>query len=101
MANTSTVYARIDPELKSDVEDILGQLGLTPSAVVQMLYSQIRLTRSIPFEIKLPPKKPLSLTDLSSEQLSAELQKGMDDVKAGRVYSADEVEEMLKKEFGI
>ena len=34
MANTAAVYARIDPKLKADVEDILSQLGLTPSSVV-------------------------------------------------------------------
>ena len=101
MANTATVYARIDPQLKSEAEEILDQLGLTPSAVVQMLYSQIKLTRSVPFEIKLPPRAPLSIADMTPEQLAAELQKGIDSIKAGKVYSADEVDETLKKEFGI
>ena len=48
MANTAAVYARIDPQLKADVEDILSRLGVTPSSVVQMLYSQIKLTRRFP-----------------------------------------------------
>ena len=39
MANTAAVYARIELELKTEVEVILAQLGVTPSAVVQMLYS--------------------------------------------------------------
>ena len=29
------------------------------------------------------------------------LEKGMEDIKAGRVYSADEVEAEMKREFGI
>ena len=29
------------------------------------------------------------------------IEKGMEDIKAGRVYSADEVEAELKREFGI
>ena len=101
MANTAAVYARIDPQLKSEAEEILDQLGLTPSSVVQMLYSQIKLTRSVPFEIKLPPKTPLSIADMTPEQLAAELQKGIDSIKAGRVHSADEVDAILKKEFDI
>lgn len=101
MANTAAVYARIDPKLKADVEDILSQLGLTPSSVVQMLYSQIKLTKSIPFSIKLPVSKPLSIDGLTTEQLNIELQKGYDSVLAGNVHSASEVDEIMKKEYGI
>ena len=101
MANTAVVYARIDPELKSDVDSILNKLGVTPSALIQMLYSQIKLTESIPFEIKIPAKIPLSLGSMSVERLNTELQKGVDSVKAGRVHSADEVDGILNKEFGI
>ena len=32
---------------------------------------------------------------------NAEIDKGMEDIKAGRVYSADEVEAEMKREFGI
>ena len=101
MANTAAVYARIDPELKNEVEGILSQLGVTPSAVVQMLYSQIKLTRSIPFEIKLPTRKPLCVDELTTEQLNAELQKGYDDIQAGRLHSVDEVDTILHREYGI
>ncbi len=100
MANTAAVYARIDPELKADVEDILSRLGVTPSSVVQMLYSQIKLTRSIPFGIKLPAKEPLSLEKLTTEQLNAELQKGHDSILSGESYSADEVDEIMNREYG-
>ena len=41
MLNSATVYARIDPQLKSDVDSILKKLGVTPSQLIQMLYSQI------------------------------------------------------------
>ena len=101
MANTAAVYARIEPELKTEVEGILAQLGITPSAVVQMLYSQIKLTKGIPFEIKLPTRKPLSIDELTTEQLNAELQKGFDSIQAGRLHSADEVDAILHREYGI
>ena len=38
---------------------------------------------------------------MTREQLDAELQKGVDSIKAGKVYSADEVDAVLAKEFGI
>lgn len=101
MANTATVYARIDPELKADVDNILSQLGVTPSSLVQMLYKQIKLTRSIPFGIKLPAGKVLSLDELSTEELNVELQKGYDSTQAGKVHSVREVDEMMKRDYGI
>jgi predicted transcriptional regulator len=38
---------------------------------------------------------------LTKEQFDEEIEKGMEDIKAGRVYSADEVEAEMKREFGI
>ena len=99
MANTSAVYARIDTNLKDNAESILSQLGISPSSA--MLYSQIVLKKGMPFELKLPSSKPLAVGAMTREQLDAELQKGVDSIKAGKVYSADEVDAALAKEFGI
>ncbi len=101
MANTSAVYARIDSNLKDNAEGILSQLGITPSSAIQMLYSQIVLKRGIPFDLHLPSSKPLAVDTMTRERLDAELQKGMDAIDAGKVYSADEVDDVLAKEFGI
>ncbi|MCI9477138.1 type II toxin-antitoxin system RelB/DinJ family antitoxin [Anaerovoracaceae bacterium 41-7] len=101
MANTSAVYARIDTTLKENAEGILSQLGISPSSAIQMLYSQIVLTRGIPFNLRLPSEKPLAIGAMTREQLDAELQKGVDSIKSGNVYSADEVDMALAKEFGI
>ena len=100
MAN-SAVYARIDPTLKGDVEDILTTLGVTPSALIQMLYAQIKLRKGIPFEIKFPESKPVAVENLSKEQFDLELQKGIQDVEEGRVLSRNQVDHKLKKELGI
>ena len=76
-------------------------LGISPSSAIQMLYSQIVLKKGMPFELKLPSSKPLAVGAMTREQLDAELQKGVDSIKAGKVYSADEVDAALAKEFGI
>ncbi len=54
MTKTATIRTRIEPKLKSEVEDILSQLGLTPSETVQLLYRQIKLQRGLPFDVRIP-----------------------------------------------
>ena len=101
MANTSAVYARIDTELKENAEGILSQLGISPSSAIQMLYSQIVLKKGMPFELRLPSTKPTAVGGMSREQLDAELMKGVESMKSGKTYTADEVDAELAKEFGI
>ena len=101
MANTSAVYARIDTNLKDRAEGILSQLGISPSSAIQMLYSQIVLKNGMPFDLRLPSSKPVSVVATTREQLDAKPQKGVDSIKAGKVYSADEVDAALAEEFGI
>ena len=98
MANTSAVYARIDTGLKENAESILSQLGITPSGAIQMLYSQIVLTRGLPLNLHLPAEKPVSLGALSREELDREFQKGIDSLKTRRGYTIDEVDAELNQE---
>ena len=51
MANATAVYARIDTSLKNHTEGNLRQFGITPSSAIQMLYSQIVLTKRRPSAI--------------------------------------------------
>ena len=101
MANTSAVYARIDTDLKENAESILAKLGISPSGAIQMLYSQIILTRGIPFELRLPVKTPVAIGSMTRSQLDAELLKGVKSIQSEKTYTADEVDAELKKEFGI
>ncbi len=54
MSKTATIRTRIEPSLKTEVEDILAQLGLTASETVHLLYRQIQLQRGLPFEVRIP-----------------------------------------------
>lgn len=51
--------------------------------------------------MKLSQTVPLKYKSLTREQLVAEIEKGVADVKAGRVYSADDIEKEMKRDFGI
>ena len=100
MANTNAVYARIDTTLKENAESILNQLGITPSSAIQMLYSQIVLQKGMPFELRLPVNKPVALGSITRDELDKELQKGLDSLRSGKSYSADEVDQFFAKEYG-
>jgi len=102
MARTANVFARVEPEVKEQAEQVLDRLGIPMSNAVEMFLRQIVLQRGIPFEMKLPAyEEPVAYGSLTKEQFDAEIEKGMEDIKAGRVYSADEVEAEMKREFGI
>ena len=101
MANTNVVYARIDTTLKENAESILNQLGITPSSAIQMLYSQIVLQKGMPFELRLPVNKPIALGSITRDELDKELQKGLDSLRSGKSYSADEVDLFFAKEYGV
>ena len=101
MANTTAVYARIDAGLKKNAENILNQLGISPSSAIQMLYSQIVLTRGLPLNLHLPSAKPTAIGGMSRADLDEELTRGMESLKNGKVYTSDEVDAELAREFGI
>ena len=101
MPNTAAVYARIDPELKKDVEAILSKLNVTPSSLIQMLYGQIKLTKGIPFEIKLPNEEPLFLDEMSDEEITEELNRRIKEAEKGKKYTLDEFDAKLKEKYNI
>ena len=101
MPNTAAVYARIDPQLKKDVEAILSELNITPSSLIQMLYGQIKLTKGIPFEIRLPVEKPRYIEDMTKEELEEMIKRSRKDIEEGRFYTSEEVDAMLREKYGI
>lgn len=48
------VSAKIDKQLKKEVEKILNRLGVGHSEAIKLFYNQITLTQSIPFNIAVP-----------------------------------------------
>ncbi len=101
MARTSSVYARVEPEIKEQAEQVLDSLGIPMSNAVGMFLRQIVLQRGIPFEMKLPKDTPLVYEALTKEQFDAEITKGIKSVNEGKVYSADEIETEMFRDFGV
>ena len=88
MAKTANLYARIEPEVKEQAEAILLALGIPASSAINMFYKQIILQRGLPFEVKMPNRRPMDVSELSGEAFDGEGEKGLADIKAGRTKSA-------------
>ena len=98
---TANVFTRVDPETKEQAEAILNQLGIPMSNTIGMFLKQIVMQRGIPFDMKIPASLPLAIGSMTKEQFDLELQKGMDDIAAGRVISADAVEAEMKSLYSV
>jgi len=59
MALDATVRARVDAQLKKDVEQILSEIGLSTSQAITLFLKGIKRERGIPFELKIPNEETL------------------------------------------
>ena len=89
MEKTATLNLRVNPTVKERAEAVLSRLGVPMSTAIDMYLNQISLTGGIPFAVTLP-KAPdsLNVDQMTNEEFHAKLQKGYDDIKAGRVQDA-------------
>ncbi len=101
MARTSNIFARVEPEIKEQAELVLEQLGIPMSNAIGLFLRQVVLQRGIPFELKLPQNKPLSVGALTEEQFNAAIEKGLADLTAGKVVSAESVAARMHQDYGI
>jgi len=53
MAKGTLIQARIERALKKEVDKILDELGVSTNEVIHALYAQIKLRRSIPFDVQV------------------------------------------------
>ena len=100
MAKSANLYARIEPNVKSEAEAILSQLGIPASNAINMFYKQIILQGGLPFDVKLPAR-PIDVGNMTQEEFNAEIQKGLDDIANGRVKPAAEVFSDIRKKYNV
>ena len=54
MAKTSTVHARIEPDLKNEAEELFHKLGLSATQAITLFYKQVQMRKGLPFDVILP-----------------------------------------------
>ena len=83
MGKTSTIRARIEPDLKDKAELIFRQLGLTTTQAITLFYKQVELKNGLPFDVAIPNETTL---------------KTFSDTDAGRdLIICNDTDDMFKK----
>jgi DNA-damage-inducible protein J len=54
MAKTAMIRARMEPALKREAEDVLAEVGLSPTEAIRLFYRQVSLHQGLPFEVRVP-----------------------------------------------
>jgi len=83
MNKTSTVRARIKPELKNKAEQVFSNLGLSTTQAITLFYKQVELQNGLPFDVVIPNETT---------------RRTFSDTDAGRnLVVCEDVEDMFKK----
>lgn len=54
MNKSSTIRARIEPDLKEKADHIFRKLGLTTTQAITLFYKQVELRKGLPFDVAIP-----------------------------------------------
>lgn len=81
MSKTAMFHIRVEPSLKSEVETILEEIGLSTSEAVTLFFKRVKMERGIPFEVKIP---------------NAETLRAMKEIEEGKEEKFDTIGEMIE-----
>ncbi len=95
---TANVLARVEPDVKQQAEEIMSQLGIPVSVVINMLYKQIIMKKGIPFSLSLSDA-PATLDEMDTAAFNAIMEKGLTQAKNGESLDAEKVFSSLRKEI--
>lgn len=83
MAKSAMIRARVESDLKDEVEQIFRILGLSTTEAINLFYIQVRLRKGLPFEVKIPNKTTVQT---------------FEDTNAGRnIVECKDAEDMFEK----
>ena len=97
-AKTANVMARVEPSVKEQAEEIMEMLGIPVSVVINTLYKQIIMTRSIPFSLSVP-LVPVARDEMDDAAFHAMMERGLNEAKADKSRAVSDVFADLKREM--
>ena len=97
-AKTANVMARVEPSVKEQAEEIMEMLGIPVSVVINTLYKQIIMTRSIPLSLSVPPV-PVARDEMDEAAFQAMMERGLREAKADKSRAASDVFADLRREM--
>ena len=97
-AKTANVMARVEPDIKERAEAIMNQIGIPASVVINALYKQIIMTRSIPFSLSIPTV-PLALDEMDKAAFDEMMLTGLNQAKDNNSRKASDVFSEIRREM--
>lgn len=94
----ATILARVEPEVKEQAESIMSKLGVPASVVINMLYKQIIMTKSIPFSLTLP-KEPTTIDSMTRGEFDSIMENGLKQAKSDQSRPVPDVFAELRQEI--
>lgn len=92
---SANVMARVEPEVKERAEQVMAQLGLPVSVVINALYRQIIMNNGLPFALSIPSNIP-SREQMTTDEFNAMMEKGLEQAKCGQGKSLDKAFKILE-----
>lgn len=80
MSKTTKIQANVDSDTVQHVNDILSQIGLTPTSAINILYHGIENYGGIPFDVKLVPERCQNVVHNNVQFDIAQIKRHVDDM---------------------
>ena len=80
MSKTATVRARIEPDLKQEVEQLFHELGLSTTDAINIFFKQVKLRHGLPFEVAIPNVLTQKVLEESDDGLNLIRHKNIEDM---------------------
>ena len=90
----STITLDIAPEVIEKAENLFRKKGMSYSQFLRDMTEKAIMDFSSPEELPVP-----CIDDLTDEELMRLFEEGMESIRAGRYYTADEIEKELKERY--
>lgn len=95
---TANVVARVAPDVKTQAEAIMDQLGIPASVVINSLYKQIIMTKSIPFSLSIP-RELFAIDEMDSQTFNAMMEEGYRQALNGETKPISEAFAEIRKKL--
>jgi len=96
MPKLTSIYTRIEPNIKEKAEEVFKTLGIPMSSAISLFLRQVVLQKGIPFSIKLPENYPLDFQKLSKSEFDIEILSEFDDLNNKNVISSKKFVKICK-----
>ncbi len=94
---SANVTARVQPEIKRQAEEVLAQIGLPVSVLIDTLYRQIIMTGGVPYPLAVPNLP--TRDNMTESQFNAMMEEGYRQAKSEEGLSVDEAFARIREDI--